>query len=192
MKKKRRPKGKLPRIRTQSVDFMRVEHARGGETLTQFELLVQMELGMSPSASDLLIKGEKEKESERREVVYKEVLEKLKLTAHQRRCFEQTVIQGVTVAEFARRLGISRRTVRTIVKRIERRLVKMVSRFMEGQRLKNNPRLRLLSSHERKLFNLYYEELLGIIDIARQLGIARQTVHEALTVISKHKLKFYP
>lgn len=171
---------------------MRVEHARGGQALTEFELLVQKELGITPSTSDLLLKQEKEEETKERENIYQQVLKKTQLPERQRQCFESVIIRGISFYEAAKKLGISRRTARSAVKRVGTKLIKLTARYLEGRKLRENPRFRLLTEHERNLFTLYYEDLLSVSDIARLLKVSPPTVFGVLKHILEHKIKNDP
>ncbi len=174
------------------VDFTRVEHARGGNALSHFELLVQKEIAISSSALANLIREEEHEAAQEYKRIFHKLLPKAKISDRQRQCFEAVVLQGKNMVETAKALAVSRETVRSALKRVTRKLATLAGRYLEGRRLMQSSRFRLLTIRERTIFKLYYEELMGLSEIANVLGVHVTTVYQALRDVRKKKLKIDP
>ena len=183
----------LPEKRLRFVDFQRIEDNRYEEELSEYELAVKRKLGCVPSASDIMIREENEREDERKERnrmrKLRRLAEEARLSPRQRACYELLYVKRLAEEEIQAILGISQSRLCQLKDEIEHALLQARHRCLKPVPMGNALRWRKLTMRQKEIWKLRYRSHLTLERIAISLGIRRQTVHEILRAATK---KIFP
>lgn len=169
------------RTRVREIDFMRVEDASTRDGLSPFEMEVKNRIAGAKPLEKRIEEIEERQIKSGLTLAFREKLQKLLskgvLTKRQRDLYELLYVQKLTDPEIAKRMEVSRVSVRKLRWALKEALKRAARKERELKGFHCKVKQFHLTRTQKSVWRLYQKQGLPVAEIARRLGKTPQAVY---------------